>query len=74
MIKIETDKNQVDQVEIEVSGESIGNNILLKAEATATINALACMIADRENTNKWVVLEEMIHLIGKVEDIQRNNM
>ena len=67
MIKIETKK---DKTELEVKG----NIIVLKAEATATVDTLAMMIAEREHTNKWVVLEEMIRLIGKVEDIKLNNM
>ncbi|WP_195970596.1 hypothetical protein [Clostridium thermobutyricum] len=67
MIKIETKK---DKTELEVKG----NIIVLKAEATATVDALAMMIAEHEHTNKWVVLEEMIRLIGKVEDIKLNNM
>lgn len=67
MIKIETKK---DKTELEVKG----NIIVLKAEATATVDTLAMMIAEHEHTNKWVVLEEMIRLIGKVEDIKLNNM
>lgn len=67
MIKIETNK---DKTELEVKG----NIITLKAEATATIDALAMVIAEHEKTNKWVVLEEMIRAIGTLEDMKKNNM
>lgn len=46
----------------------------LKAEAIATIDILAMFIAERENTNKWVVLEEMVRAIGTLEDMKINKM
>ncbi|WP_195970230.1 hypothetical protein [Clostridium thermobutyricum] len=67
MIKIDTNKNKT---ELEVKGD----DITLKAEATATIEVLAMMIAAHEHTDKLVVLEEMVRAISTLEDMKINKI